>query len=255
MRPVPGRGDGAAKAAGLRLRRGAKPPFSFRLRRKEKAPFDGVKRKDAGGGIPGFARNARSACYGGFGPAVAWALPPVSALDTNESPGRSRMPCCPLLLPHPGSCGRPEVWALPDAPPSSFAAAPRQFERACRRSFDTHRTASAKQKQGASGITPSTKLLRPPRCGSKREAGCIPEFPQLMKLHMWLSGPSHRPLPDQNPRKRRRERSGRSPECRRPSLFLLHHQKAHSLFPQEKENGGFEAAGLPRHPRPDGKRF
>ena len=45
MRPVSGRGDGAAKAAGLRLRRGAKPPFSFRLRRKENAPFDGVREK------------------------------------------------------------------------------------------------------------------------------------------------------------------------------------------------------------------
>ena len=33
----------------------SKPPFSFRLRRKEKALFDGVKRKDAGGGISGSA--------------------------------------------------------------------------------------------------------------------------------------------------------------------------------------------------------
>ena len=40
----------------------------YRLRRKEKALFDGVREKGSGGGIPDFARNARGACYGGFGP-------------------------------------------------------------------------------------------------------------------------------------------------------------------------------------------
>ena len=39
-----------------------------------------------------------------------------------------------------------------------------------------------------------------------------------------------------------------------PQPFLLHHQKAHLLF-LGKEDGGFEAAGLLRHSRPDGKRF
>ena len=73
--------------------------------------------------------------------------------------------------------------------------------------------------------------------------------------HMWLNGQKPSTTTGPNPRTRRCERSGRSPECRRQSLFLLHHQKAHSLFPlQEKENGGFEAAGLPRHPRANGKR-
>ena len=38
-----------------------------------------------------------------------------------------------------------------------------------------------------------------------------------------------------------------------PQPFLLHHQKAHLLF-LGKEDGGFEAAGLPRHSRPDGKK-
>ena len=54
---------------------------------------------------------------------------------------------------------------------------------------------------------------------AKREAEGIPEFPQLMKLHTWLSGPSHQLLPVQNPRNRRCERSGRSPECRRQAFF------------------------------------
>ena len=72
--------------------------------------------------------------------------------------------------------------------------------------------------------------------------------------HMWLNGQKPSTTTGPNPRTRRCERSGRSPECRRQSLFLLHHQKAHSLFPlQEKENGGFEAAGLPRHSRSNGK--
>ena len=44
-------GEGRGLAAPPR----ANPPFSFRLRRKEKALFDGVKGKDAGGGISGSA--------------------------------------------------------------------------------------------------------------------------------------------------------------------------------------------------------
>ena len=113
VRPVPGRGGGAAKAAGLRLRRGAgpfpvrrgcrgspaasKPPFSFRLRRKEKALFDGVKRKDAGGGIPGFARNARSACYGGFGLVAVDGVDHSTEYGSCKSWGRPRMPCSSLF--------------------------------------------------------------------------------------------------------------------------------------------------------------
>ena len=169
--------------------------------------------------------------------------------------GRSRMPRLPLLLPHPGSLRGPGA-NLPQQPDCVSKKRSRGYpEPPPTPSSRDCQGAAAKEEQGASQNTPSAKLPQLPRCGSKRGAGCIPEFPQLMKLHMWLSGPSHRPLPDQNPRKRRCERSGRSSECRRPSLFLLHHQKAHSLFPQEKENGGFEAAGLPRHPRPTGKRL
>ena len=85
---------------GLRLRRGAKPPFSFSTE-KEKAPFDGVKRKRLGGGIPDFVRNARSALYGGL---ARW---------------------CPV-----GFCPLNRIWqskklgVFPDTLSFSFAAAP-----------------------------------------------------------------------------------------------------------------------------------
>ena len=93
---------------GLRLRRGAKPPFSFSTE-KEKAPFDGVKRKRLGGGIPDFVRNARSACYGGL---ARWGLE--------------------------GFCPFNHIWKLrklgvfPDALSFSFAAASWQLRIACR---------------------------------------------------------------------------------------------------------------------------
>ena len=84
-----------------------------------------------------------------------------------------------------------------------------------------------------------------------RVSGTSPEFDDVKSGYR---SPGPRLQPGQNPRTRRRERSGRSPECRRPSLFLLHHQKAHSLFPlQEKENGGFEACGLRRTPPRPGR--
>ena len=63
----------------------------YRLRRKEKALFDGVKRKDAGGGIPGFARNARSACYGGFVLAMVVGSDLSTASDHRKSWGHFRM--------------------------------------------------------------------------------------------------------------------------------------------------------------------
>ena len=100
-------------------------------------------------------------------------------------------------------------------------------------------------------LPPTAKVRQ--RKEKLRVSGNTPSF---FDCHMRLSGQSPQVSTNPNPRNRRCERSGRSPECRRQSLFLLHHQKAHSLFPlQEKENGGFEAAGLPRHSRPDGKRF
>ena len=98
--------------------------------------------------------------------------------------------------------------------------------------LSNHQGASAKEKQGESGSgsfhrSPATANVRQQK-RSRRASGTSPSF---RTRHTRLSGPGHRSLPSQNPRNRRRERSGRSPECRRPSLFLLHHQKAHSLFP------------------------
>ena len=124
-----------------------------------------------------------------------------------------------------------------------------------------------------------SNLPQPPDCGSKREEQGIRErpfhqsppnnqgaaakengrasgsAPIFRNCRICLNGPSLQISTRPNPRKRRRERSGRSPECRRQSLFLLHHQKAHSLFPlQEKENGGFEAAAFAALPRtPEGR--
>ena len=152
MRPV----RGAGKCRGSPP--ASKPPFSF-SEEKENAPFDGVREKGSGGGIPDFVRNARSAYYGG----LAWRKPAGFAHSTKygsyKSWGPARMHRPPL-----------------------FTAAPWQFERARRRSFDTHRIASAKKKQGLSGSTPSTKLRQLPGCGSKTGAGGIRERPQLTKL-------------------------------------------------------------------------
>ena len=58
--------DGAAKAAGLRLRRGQNPHSLFPGEEKENAPFDGVREKGSVGGIPSFVRNDRTALYGGY---------------------------------------------------------------------------------------------------------------------------------------------------------------------------------------------
>ena len=92
--------EDTAKADGLRLRRRAKP-LSLFPRKKRKGFFDGVKRKRLGSGIPGSARNARSACYGGFGPVVIVGV---------------NFYVCP--------CRQQNSRSRPDAPPSCFAAAP-----------------------------------------------------------------------------------------------------------------------------------
>ena len=182
-----------------------------------------------GGGIPGFARNARSACYGDFGSAVAEGLNSCVSPDINGTPGPARMHRRSLSLPHPGIRG-----GVSEAPQhqSSATTGLRQQRRSReypgapqRQATPNRQCAAAKQKQGASGNSPSFRTL-----------------------HTRLSDPSHRPLPVQNPRKRRCERSGRSPECRRQSLFLLHHQKAHSLFPRKKRMGVLKPPGFPGTP-------
>ena len=96
-------GEGIPHAASLPLLFPTKPASlgfcggPYRLRRKEKAPFDGVKRKDAGGGIPGFARNARGACYGGFVLAMVVGSDLSTASDHRKSWGHFRMPSASLF--------------------------------------------------------------------------------------------------------------------------------------------------------------
>ena len=115
--------EDTAKADGLRLRRRAKPPFSF-SEEKENAPFDGVREKGSGGGIPDFARNARGACYGSFGPVVAGGLDHSTAYGGFVSWVPPRCSVLLFLLPHLGGCGRLVEGALSDALPFFFAAAP-----------------------------------------------------------------------------------------------------------------------------------
>ena len=67
---------------------------------------------------------------------------------------------------------------------------------------------------------PTDSLPQPPGCGSKREAEGIRKYPQLSQLPYVVEwAKARKSPPGQNPRKRRRERSGRSPECRRPAFF------------------------------------
>ena len=116
----------------------------------------------------------------------------------------------PLLLPHIGSCGRSVEGVVPDAPCSSFAVAVRRVSKERCRGFRKYQGAAAKQNGGASGRDPEFRWCQ----------GLIQEA-------------KPRQLPGQSPRKQggtRRFRRGL--KCRRPSLFLLHHQKAHSLFPR-----------------------
>ena len=142
-----------------------------------------------------------------------------------------------------------------------------------------------------SGKVPS--YPQQPRCGSEKRTAGHPEMLPAFSCSYAVEWSKPPATTGPNPRNRRRERSGRSPECRRPSLFLLHHQKALSLFPRKgaphkspakrvlwgrggateryegcplpqgvpniaqfapTTKGGFEAAGLPRHPRANGKR-
>ena len=103
MRPFRAR-ESAAKAAA------SKPPFSFSVE-KEKAPFDGVKRKRLGGGIPDFARNARSAFYGGFGLVVVDGVDHSTEYGSCEHWGNSGMLPASVLLPQSGGCGGFAIWA------------------------------------------------------------------------------------------------------------------------------------------------
>ena len=119
---------------------------------------------------------------------------PCSALLRGLWPGSRCWPCplYPLLTPTelrvPPGCSA-VLFSLPHPDIRGSVPPILQIPR-------NHRIAAAKQKQGASLNSPNVR-----------------------NCHIRLSGQRHRPLPVQNPRKRRCERSGRSPECRRPAFF------------------------------------
>ena len=94
----PGRG-GAGEARRLQN------PHSLFPEEKENAPFDGVREKGLGGGIPDFVRNARSACYGGFGLAIADGSDHSTTYAVSLVGGIQGYPLLLFSLPHPGCWG------------------------------------------------------------------------------------------------------------------------------------------------------
>ena len=134
---------------------------------------------------------------------------------------------------------------------SLFAAAPwhsRRSPEAPLPVFRNHRTAAAKEEQGASGSAPSAKLPQLPMCGSKRGAGSIPEFPQLPNLPYVVEWTQALESATNNPRTRRKKAFQAEPEMPPPSLFLLTPSKGAFSFSSEKEKGGFEAAAFAAPP-------
>ena len=81
------------------------PHSLFPGEEKENAPFDGVREKGSGGGIPGFARNARSALYGGFGLVMTDGLDHSTTYGSCESWGPARMPRRSLFAAAPWLLG------------------------------------------------------------------------------------------------------------------------------------------------------
>ena len=197
------------------------------------------------------------------------ALPPVLSLDRNDSPGPARMLCPPL-----------------------FAAAPWQFERAwrwvppgCSALLFSLPHPGSLRGPGAH----ISGLPQPPNCVSKTEAGGIRERPQLPKppcVVEWSKPSNQHP---NNPRKRREkafqtEFEMPPPAAEKASRFRgsgaiggpegAGNRNAATVCKGATEryegcplprgvpniaqfapttDGGFEAAGLPRHPVPTGK--
>ena len=109
-------------------------------------------------------------------------------------------------------------------------ALPCQATKARRQSLSNHRGAAAKENGGVSL-----------------------NFPNFRECQMWLSGPSHQSLPGQTPVTGAASVPGEARNSAASAFSLTPSKGAFSFRRNRKENGGFEAAGLPRHPRPTGR--
>ena len=115
---------------------------------------------------------------------------------------------------------------------SLFAAAPwqlRESPEAPLTIFRNHRTAAAKQEQRSSGSAPSFR-----NCHT-RLSDAIPQV--SIQITPVKGGKRH---------------FRQSLKCRRQRLFFYTIKRRIFFSARRKEDGGFEAAGLPRHFRPDG---
>ena len=79
-----------------------------------------------------------------------------------------------------------------------------------------------------SGKVPS--YPQQPRCGSEKRTAGHPEMLPAFSCSYAVEWSKPPATTGPNPRNRRRERSGRSPECRRPSFFLLTPSKSAFSF-------------------------
>ena len=155
MRPVPGRGE-------VRRRpQASKPPFSFRRRRKENAPFDGVREKALAaqpalraswrkcGGLPNQYRLSIE---------VSYRVRSTLAVDDTAPPQ--------LAEPRQSSWGGRSQGLSFYSRAFRFAMRyPAGYRKQVARPSATARVRQQKEKQGASGNTPSFR-----------------------NFHMWLSG-------------------------------------------------------------------
>ena len=120
------------------------------------------------------------------------------------------MPPASLLLTRSGGCGR-----LATGPLKLPGCGSKRGRRGIRERPHLRSSATAGVRQ---------------RKEEGRASGSVPDFRWCQGL---IQEAKPRQLPGQSPRKQGgTRRFRRSLKCRRPSLFLLHHQKAHSLFPR-----------------------
>ena len=164
--------------------------------------------------------------------------------------------CCRTLAVAGAWC-----WGWFRIPPASlFADAVRLLWKIGARPSQTAGVRQQKRKAGHPGA-PTPPVFRNCRGAAAKEdsraSGSVPDFRWCQGL---IQEAKPRQLPGQTPRKQGgTRRFRRSLKCRRPSLFLLHHQKAHSLFPRKKRKGVLPRGGAasprpsPHHPRAPGR--